>query len=156
MGSPPVVLLAIDSMPACVVGVLPQSLPNFQGDLIRDLIAAGYAVTGMAELAGIDEVIGIEALGCAFKPYPVRRNRVDPVSDLITFLALFRAFRAIRPVLVVAYTIKPVIWGGLALRFVPGVRFVAQITGLGYAFQPGGRSRHLHGHSVCHLVLSGD
>ena len=126
---------------ALVIGVQPQSLTNFRGDLIRALRSAGVRVTAMAEPAPPREVAAIEALGCDFRPYPVRRNSLAPAADVQTLRALRRAVRETKPDLVLAYTIKPVIWGGLALRGVPDVRFLALITGLGFAFQGEGLSR---------------
>jgi glycosyltransferase involved in cell wall biosynthesis len=43
-------------------------------------------------------------------------------------------FKQQRPDLVLCYTIKPVIWGGLAARLT-GTKFYALVTGLGFAFQ---------------------
>ena len=44
--------------------------------------------------------------------------------------------------MVLAYTVKPIIWGGLASR-VLNVKFNALITGLGYSFQGGSYLRKL-------------
>ena len=48
-----------------------------------------------------------------------------------------------KPDCVLSYTIKPVIWSGIALRLFPNIRFIGMITGLGYAFGGQGRSRVL-------------
>jgi glycosyltransferase involved in cell wall biosynthesis len=63
---------------------------------------------------------------------------MNPFADWKTFLALREHFRDLKPDVVMAYTIKPIIWGGLALRCLPNVRFYALITGLGFAFQARG------------------
>jgi glycosyltransferase involved in cell wall biosynthesis len=51
-----------------------------------------------------------------------------------TVMFLRRLYRETQPDLVLAYTVKPVIWSGIALRGLRRTRFVALITGLGYTF----------------------
>lgn len=123
-----------------IIGALAESLVNFRGDLIRSLVAAGHDVVAMAgHPDGDDVATRIEALGARFRSYPVQRNGMDPRRDFATLLSLRAAFVEINPDVVLAYTIKPVIWGALALRTLRSkARFFALITGLGLAFQPGG------------------
>ncbi len=49
-----------------------------------------------------------------------------------------KAYKNLKPEVVLAYTIKPIIWGGIASRLTKIPSFFALITGLGFAFQPGG------------------
>lgn len=90
-------------------------------------------------------VIAIEELGATFIPYPVNRAGRSVVQDLETFRALRTAFSRLQPDLVLAYTIKPVIWAGLAARAARVSQFYALIEGLGYAFQNGHFRRRLLG-----------
>ena len=124
-----------------VIGALPESLTNFRGDLIRSLVEAGHQVTAMATPASQEQVDAIKALGADFRSFPVQRNGLNPIQDLKTLFSLWRVFRELKPDVVLAYTIKPVIWGGIALRGDRNARFVALITGLGFAFQGKGRLR---------------
>ena len=128
-------------MKIILVGALSRSLTVFRGALIRDLLAAGHEVIAMA---GDDRAAGeLGRMGARFLAYPVQRTGMNPWRDLVTWRHLRRVFRAEQPDVVLAYTIKPVIWGGLACRAVPGARFVALITGLGFAFEPGGIAKSL-------------
>jgi glycosyltransferase involved in cell wall biosynthesis len=77
----------------------------------------------------------LNQLGADFKSFPVQRNGLNPRSDLETWRTLRKTFQELQPDVILAYTIKPVIWGGLASRAVPHARFYALITGLGFAFQ---------------------
>ena len=124
-----------------IIGALAESLYKFRGDLIHSLFAAGHDVVTMAGYTDDVTRNRIEALGVSFRGYPVHRNGMNPLHDLVTLFALRRAFVEINPEVVLAYTIKPVIWGGLALRTLKtiggSVRYYALITGLGLAFQPG-------------------
>jgi glycosyltransferase involved in cell wall biosynthesis len=124
-----------------VVGAYPPSLVNFRGPLIAALTARGHEVTGMAggEASGV--AAALEAMGARYRPYPVRRTGMNPLRELATLRALRAAIRDLRPDVVLAYTIKPVVWGGLAARRGRGPRFVALIEGLGWSFQGGGAAR---------------
>ncbi|GFE58635.1 glycosyl transferase [Geobacter sp. AOG1] len=86
----------------------------------------------------------LSSMGIDFKSYPIQRSGMDPSSDLLTFFALREVFYEIKPDMVLAYTIKPIIWGGLAIRSLgTTARFYALITGLGFAFQPGGIKQNI-------------
>lgn len=124
-----------------VIGAHPESLTNFRGELIRSLVVAGHHVTAMATPASQEQIAAIKALGANFFSFPVQRNGLSPIKDLQTFLALRKAFRELQPDAVLAYTIKSVIWGGLALFGNQVPRFYALVTGLGFAFQEGGLVR---------------
>lgn len=126
-----------------LVGALPESLSNFRGDLIRAIISAGHDVTAMASPASKNTIKYIESFGAVFRPFHVHRNSLSPYRDVRTLLALHTAFSLLKPDVVLAYTIKPVIWGGLALRVLADVRFFALITGLGFAFQGHGWVRDI-------------
>jgi len=126
-------------MHVIVVGALAQSLVNFRGDLIRAITAAGHRVTAMSGPATPDEVAAIAALGARHRVFAVDRTGIDPRGDLRCVGSLRAAFRELEPDVVLAYTVKPVVWGGIALRSLRSrARFFGLITGLGYAFE--GRS----------------
>lgn len=117
-----------------VMGAFPRSLINFRGDLLATLAAAGHDVTAMAAVADASEIKALSALGVRFRPFPVRRTGLNPIADLRTLLAIRAAIRDVKPDVLLAYTIKPVVWSGIAVRWAGAIRFYALITGLGYAF----------------------
>ncbi len=118
-----------------VIGALPESLINFRGMLLQSLRQSNHPVTAMASTMRESVRQQLGGWGVDFLTYPVQRNRLSPIADLRTWYALRRIFRALQPDVILAYTIKPVIWGGLASRVLPNTRFYALITGLGFAFQ---------------------
>lgn len=125
------------------VAALPSAIENFRGDLIRTLVKLGYRVTAMAAPTTRDQVERIHALGADYRPYAVDRTGMNPLHDLQTLFALRSAFTALRPDVVLAAYIKPVIWSGLALAAFPQrPRFYALIEGLGLTFRPKGFIRH--------------
>ncbi len=126
-----------------VVAGLPDSLLNFRGDLLAAMVAAGHEVTAMAAPAAPAVISRLADLRVAFRPFPLQRSGLNPFRDLQTYLALRRTLRELQPDVVLCYTIKPVIWGGLAVKGIPGARFYALITGLGFAFQGSGLRRRL-------------
>lgn len=80
----------------------------------------------------------VRAHGLNFHPVPMSRWGSHPGQELRTFLSIFRLLRALRPDLLHAVTIKPVLYGCLAARLagVPGI--VAAIPGMSQIFsRPG-------------------
>jgi len=121
-----------------VIGALPESLLNFRGDLLKELVARGHEVITMAAAGERDVVRQLASIGVDFRAYPVYRSSMNPVKDMQTYFSLRKALDALNPDIVLAYTIKPVIWSGIALKQKPASKFYALVTGLGFAFQDGG------------------
>lgn len=117
-----------------VVSGFAESLINFRGDLICDLKSQGCRITALAPSASDDQLQRIERLGAEFVSYDVKRNGLSVSSDLATLSQLKRQFRRLNPDIVLAYTIKPVVWSGIALSRNRSIRFFPMITGLGFAF----------------------
>jgi glycosyltransferase involved in cell wall biosynthesis len=117
-----------------VVGAYAPSLINFRGPLIRALAAAAHEVTAMAAEAPPTVVESLRAMGACYRRYGVRRGGMNPVVEIRTLLALRRVIKEVEPHVVLAYTVKPIVWTGIALRAFPSPRFVAMIEGVGYAF----------------------
>jgi glycosyltransferase involved in cell wall biosynthesis len=140
-----------------IIGGLPDSLINFRGDLIRSFVNEGHAVIAMAGSASSELVSEIESLGCRFCAFPIQRNGLNPVSDIKVLISLWKVFKLEKPDLILSYTIKPVIWGGIAAVIFGKAKFYGLITGLGFAFQKGGFKRNLIGSiakSLYKLALS--
>ncbi len=130
-------------MKILLIGALPSSLINFRGELIKLFVSNDHQVIAMASGANNIEIESIEKLGIRYIDYSVQRNGLNPIADMKTFLNLKHVFKKEKPDLVLAYTIKPVIWGGIAARFCPNIKFYGLITGLGFAFQKGSFKRNL-------------
>lgn len=122
------------SIKIIVVGAHPPSLLNFRGDLIRSFIEGGNDVIAMANNAGSETISSINAIGAQYIDYPVNRNGLKIFEDFKTLNYLYRTFKEEKPDIILLYTIKPVIWGGIAARLNKD-SFIGLITGLGFAFQ---------------------
>ena len=79
----------------------------------------------------------LERLGVEFYTIELARGGMNPFRDFRAVQALKRLFRRIQPDVVLAYTAKPVMYGGIAIGRLSGIRFFPLITGLGYAFIDG-------------------
>jgi len=126
-----------------IIGTLPSSLYNFRGALLEHLGSKKFNVTALATGASEDDIKAVEALGVNYHDYPVSRSGLNPYEDFNTFKVLLAFFKKQRPNVILAYTIKPIIWGGLAARFITDCRFYALVTGLGFAFQKGSWKKNI-------------
>ncbi len=118
-----------------VVASYTPSLVNFRGALLRLFRNLGHEVLTCSPDPDEETVRCLDALGIRHIEFPLHRAGMDPIRDLRTLSALRGIIRREQPDHVLAYTIKPVIYGCLAARKegVPHVH--ALITGLGMAFQ---------------------
>jgi glycosyltransferase involved in cell wall biosynthesis len=111
---------------------------NFRMPLIAALRERGYEVV---VLAPTDEYTArIVATGVAHRPLPLDAKGRNPLRELAAVAAFLRAYRELRPDLVLQYTIKPNIYGSIAARFL-GIPAINNITGLGAAFEGAGPIR---------------
>jgi glycosyltransferase involved in cell wall biosynthesis len=104
---------------------------HFRLGLIRKLIANGCEV-----LVWAPEDSTFAALADAgAKPVhlPIDGKGLNPINDLGLWRAYRRRMFESRPDMVLAFTIKPVIWGGFAASQM-GISYLSTITGLGTAF----------------------
>ncbi|MGR2667464.1 glycosyltransferase family 4 protein [Vibrio campbellii] len=126
-----------------LLGVLPTSLTNFRGELIKEYVSTGLPVETYCSGATLEDIEKVNSLGASCNHYSVARNGLNPIKDLVTLFQLSKLTRKKGNKKVLAYTIKPVIWGGMASRLSTTTSFYAMITGLGYAFQKGGLVKSL-------------
>ena len=115
-----------------------ETLINFRGPLIKAMVAAGYRVVAFAPDYTEASRRAIAALGAELVDYPLQRTGINPWQDMRSMLALRKALLHIRPDVVLAYTIKPVIWGTLAAWLARVPRRVVLIEGLGFVFTDSG------------------
>lgn len=114
-------------------------LYQFRRELICSLLE-DHTVT--ISLPDGDLVRPLEEMGCRFVDTPVDRRGINPVTDLKLLLQYRKILREEKPDLVITYTIKPNIYGGIACQMAK-VPYAVNITGLGTAFQKQGALRKL-------------
>jgi len=122
-------------MKIIVVASWTRSLLNFRRALLEEIVASGDHDVIACAPEDDPAIIGeLENMGIRFQQIPMQRTSTNPFSDLKTLWSLRSLFNKERPDIVLAYTQKPIIYGGMASRLVRGVRFFAMQTGLGYTF----------------------
>src|SRR3546814_2472976 len=98
----------------------------------------------------------LDGIGVGFRDIPMARTGTNPFADLRTLSAYVRLMRRERPDVVLAYTQKPIIYGGIAARIAGGGRFFAMVSGLGYVFKIGrahARTPVTNAHIGCRLLF---
>ena len=75
----------------------------------------------------------LDALGCTTIFVPVHGKGINPFEDAGLFLRYRKIFSDIKPDVILAFTIKPVIYAGISARLM-GLPVVQTITGLGTVF----------------------
>ncbi len=125
-----------DEISCLIIGALPGSLTNFRGSLIKAIAAKGAKVYAAAN--GGDAYIETKLLEMGVEYYPIRIKRagVNPLVDLFTIADLINLMRRVKPSIVLSYTIKPIIYGGLAARICGVKNIFSMIEGLGHVFMP--------------------
>ena len=116
-----------------------DGLYKFRGELIARLAQGNEVSTSTPNDGCVDE---LRALGCTVIETAVDRRGINPVTDAKLLLRYWQVLQQVKPDLVITYTIKPNIYGGMACRLL-GVPYAANITGLGTAFQKEGVLRTL-------------
>ena len=106
-------------------------LYRFRLELIQALMKSHEVVLSMP-FVGHEE--DFQTLGLRCIETEVDRRGIDPATDLKLFRAYQRLLKEEKPDLVITYSIKPNIYGGLACRLA-GIPYCANVQGLGTAFQ---------------------
>jgi glycosyltransferase involved in cell wall biosynthesis len=117
-----------------IIAGLAESLLNFRGPLIRAILSAGHQVYACAPECDDECKKRLFAAGVKFSPIPMSRTGLNPLEDMYTVLAIHKLCKKHGPDMVLAYTIKPIVYGLLAARMAGVSQRFALITGLGYAF----------------------
>lgn len=81
----------------------------------------------------------LAAEGIDFRVVPMQRAGKNPFSDLWLLLNYLWLMIREKPDLVLAYTQKPIVYGGLAARILCIPRFYALMSGLGHVFGSSGQ-----------------
>jgi glycosyltransferase involved in cell wall biosynthesis len=116
-----------------IVTALSDSLINFRGDLIQSMKDKFYKVITISPGPSKEYAKVFQEKKILNIPINFKKNRINVFQDLFSLIKLFKIFKQESPEIILSYTIKPVIWGGLVARFCK-IDFYALITGLGYSF----------------------
>lgn len=114
-------------------------LYQFRKELIQELLKDNEIIISLpyGEL-----VEPLKEMGCKFIDTPVDRRGLNPVTDIKLFNNYRKLLKKEKPDLVITYTIKPNVYGGIACR-IAKIPYAVNITGLGTAFQSDGMLRKI-------------
>ena len=126
-------------MKIAIIANSSKGLWGFRQDLIQELIRNNVVIAITPNNGSWDELIDI---GCNMMNLPVDRRGMNPLKDINVFLKYREMLKREKPDLVITYTIKPNVYGGLACRLAH-IPYAINITGLGTAFENGGLLKKL-------------
>ncbi|MED4375448.1 glycosyltransferase family 4 protein [Schinkia azotoformans] len=109
-------------------------LYKFRKELIEELVKENDVY---ASMPNGDYVPKLVDLGCEFIETSISRRGTNPIADLNLLGEYRKIIKRIKPDVVLTYTIKPNVYGGLACRM-GNVPYIPNITGLGTAVENGG------------------
>ncbi len=111
-------------------------LYKFRRELLQEMIAHKYRVY----ISTPEDVLSeeISSLGCKLiiNKYLDRRG-TDPIEDFRLLLYYKKLMEKVLPDIVLTYTIKPNVYGGLICR-IKRIPYIANVTGLGTSIENGG------------------
>lgn len=105
-------------------------LYNFRKELIEKLLSEENEV--LISLPYGKRVDDLKNMGCKYIETEVDRRGTNPIKDFKLLLRYKKMMREIKPDIVLTYTIKPNIYGGLACS-AKKIPYICNITGLGPA-----------------------
>ena len=119
-----------------------HSLVNFRSSLINYFIKKGHKVTALTPKEKYNKNLNYELkklknLGVKIHTYLLSRTGMNPFKDYFSYKSICEKIKKIQPDFILAYTAKPVIYTGIALRYFPKINFFPFITGVGYGFTDG-------------------
>lgn len=106
----------------------------FRKELLKTFLKDGHDV--YVSLPPDENADKLEDLCCIINT-PFDRRGVNPIKDLGLFMTYLKLLREQEPDVVLTYTIKPNLYGGLACR-IRKVSYLCNVTGLGTAIESGG------------------
>ncbi|HZK04733.1 MAG TPA: sugar transferase [Actinomycetaceae bacterium] len=117
-----------------------SSIYNFRHELLQRLVSSGHEVT--VALPPHERNRAFEDLGCSVLETRLSRFGTNPFAELLTAAGFMRIIRAVRPDVVLTFTMKPNIYGGIAAR-IRRVPYISAVTGIGAVFQSDGVMRRI-------------
>jgi glycosyltransferase involved in cell wall biosynthesis len=103
-------------------------LYKFRKELLEELISKNNEV--YISLPNDEYVPKLESIGCEFVETQLERRGTNPRADTKLLLEYIKIIKRIKPHVVLTYTIKPNIYGGIACKLTK-TPYITNITGLG-------------------------
>lgn len=105
---------------------------NFRKELLEAFVNDGNEV--IVSFPNDKFVQKVMDLGCRYVETKVDRRGTNPIRDLKLTFSYIKLIKRIKPDIVLTYTVKPNVYGGLACR-ITNIPYLPNITGLGTAIE---------------------
>ncbi|NLK75750.1 MAG: glycosyltransferase family 4 protein [Clostridiales bacterium] len=110
-------------------------LYKFRKELLHELMRLNHIVyISLPNGVFVEKLIEI---GCKYIETPIDRRGTNPIRDLKLLKKYYEIIKKIKPDVILTYTIKPNIYGGIASR-ITKTPYLVNITGLGTAIESAG------------------
>ncbi|NHM29285.1 glycosyltransferase family 4 protein [Neobacillus terrae] len=109
-----------------------MGLYNFRKELLEELLNQKNVV--YISLPNDEYVPKLVSLGCQFVETPLERRGTNPIKDIKLLLHYLKIIKRMKPDVVLTYTIKPNVYGGVACR-ITKTPYITNITGLGTSIE---------------------
>lgn len=110
-----------------------MGLYKFRKELLEKLCEKNEVILALPDSEYTDE---LTRLGCTFIPFEFNRRGTNPLADLKQIYDYKKLIKQIGPDIVLTYTIKPNIYGGIACR-ISRKPYIVNVTGLGTSIENG-------------------
>jgi galacturonosyltransferase len=114
-------------------------LYKFRKELIEELLKENEVFISLPDGEFIKE---LRELGCNYINTKVDSRGTNPMLDLKLMLTYKKIIRSVKPDVVLTYTIKPNVYGGLICR-ITNTPYISNITGLGMAMENDGALQNI-------------
>ena len=113
-------------------------LVSFRREVFEALIKEGHTLLVVAPEDYKTDIL--KKIDCQYRPIKFNRQGTNPIADIKLMLAYSHIIKHEQPDIVLTYTIKPNLYGGMACRLTHTPQ-VANVTGLGIAVEKAGLLR---------------
>lgn len=106
-------------------------LYGFRRELLEELCKNHNVIVLAKDTGNRNELV---TMGCSFVPAEIEYHGINPLQEISLIWFYKRMIKEHKPDIVLTYTIKPNIYGGIACANL-GIPYIANITGLGTAVE---------------------
>lgn len=103
---------------------------NFRKEVIQSLLNEGHKVCIVAPYG--EKIELLKEMGCEYLELSLDRRGINLKNDIQLMYGYHKIVRRVKPDVILSYTIKPNIYGGIVSR-VHKIPFIPNVTGLGSA-----------------------
>ena len=111
-----------------------QGLFNFRKELLDRLLIDGNELYISTPNDNVEIIQKLKDINCKVIVTDLDRRGINPVKDFFLILKYFLLTKKIKPDIILMYTIKPNLYGGVICRLLK-IPYVTTITGIGSLFQ---------------------